>query len=273
MPVYNAKKAEDFWTQRVKGTNELAAVLSYSLPIYVNEAYSQWEIAAVLNSLPHLKGKTVLDLACGVGRVTVPLARQGSMVTAADNSEEMLRRCQMNVIRARLSRRVRWEKLNATALPYPDGSFDIVICLGLLEHLPPAHQKKAVAEIARVTKPGGVAILVINNAQSLFLQTEKRYNIKAQRKDGYFCGFIDQPAVESVLRRHGFTLQYTGSNYFQSVAKHSLRALFGNKQHDSLYRKFFEICADVDVKVAGLPGFNRSLADQFILKGEKSCQR
>jgi ubiquinone/menaquinone biosynthesis C-methylase UbiE len=273
MTTYDAKKAEKFWTQRVKGTNELAAVLSYSLPAFVNEAYSQWEIDMVLKSLPRLKGRTVLDLACGIGRVTLPLAQRGGVVIAADNSEEMLRRCRLNIAKVGLSRRVHYRKLNATSLSFPNSSFDVVTCLGLLEHLPAAEQKSVVGEIARVTKPAGIAIFVINNAESIFLQRERRYNAATQHKDGYVCRFVDKHAVELILRKHGFVLQYKGSNCFQSVAKHSLRGCFGDKKYDGLFRKFFTLCADVDAKVAESVDFNSGVADQFILRAEKSCKQ
>src|SRR5262245_32905035 len=156
MTDYSAHKAEEFWTQRLKSTNELAAVLSYNLPGYVNEAYSRWEIRTVLDCLPPLAGKRTLDLACGIGRVTVPLAERGALVEAVDNSHEMLDRCRVNVARAGFAENVNFRKVDATELAYPEESFDVVVCLGLLEHLPPEPCQKAVHEIARVTKPGGV---------------------------------------------------------------------------------------------------------------------
>jgi SAM-dependent methyltransferase len=43
----------------------------------------------------------------------------------------------------------------ATALPFADGSFDVVLCLEMLEHLPAADRAGALAEMLRVLRPGG----------------------------------------------------------------------------------------------------------------------
>src|SRR5712692_11553603 len=95
--MYDDKKAEEYWSKRVENADQLAAVLSFSLPSYINEAYSKWEVSCVLDSLVEWKDKKVLDLGCGVGRVTVPLARKGAQVAALDNSQKMLDICLENV--------------------------------------------------------------------------------------------------------------------------------------------------------------------------------
>ncbi len=51
------------------------------------------------------------------------------------------------------------EKIDITAIPYPDGSFDAILCNHVLEHVP--EDKKAMREIYRVLKPGGWAILQV----------------------------------------------------------------------------------------------------------------
>jgi SAM-dependent methyltransferase len=55
-------------------------------------------------------------------------------------------------------RRTRWlERLpgRATALPIADGAFDAVLCLEMLEHLPPDERELALREMMRVLRPGG----------------------------------------------------------------------------------------------------------------------
>jgi 2-polyprenyl-3-methyl-5-hydroxy-6-metoxy-1,4-benzoquinol methylase len=271
MVNYSASRAEDFWTRRVKGTNELAAVLSYGLPDEINEAYSHWEITSVLNCLPPLPGRLVLDLACGVGRVTVPLAEGGARVTAVDNSQEMLNRCQNNVLKAGLAQDVVVEKADATALTYPDGSFDVVICLGLLEHLPLEPCQKAVLEIARVTKPGGVAVLIINNGSSVFLGIERRYKEAEQRDDGYFCGIVDRNMILEIMANAGFNCKSVGSNMFQSIAKHLSYQFIPAIGGESVLRALFAFCTDLDLRYRDKGDLDASFADQFLIKAEKVC--
>lgn len=51
----------------------------------------------------------------------------------------------------------RIERIDATAIPFPDNSFDVVIANHVLEHIP--DYRKALSEFFRVLKPGGIAIL------------------------------------------------------------------------------------------------------------------
>jgi len=49
------------------------------------------------------------------------------------------------------------QRIDITAIPYPDDSFDAIICCHVLEHIP--DDDKALAELFRVLKPGGWAVL------------------------------------------------------------------------------------------------------------------
>lgn len=51
------------------------------------------------------------------------------------------------------------EKIDITAIPYPDDSFDAILCNHVLEHIP--DDKKAIQELYRVLKPGGWAVLQV----------------------------------------------------------------------------------------------------------------
>jgi len=53
------------------------------------------------------------------------------------------------------------------ALPFPTASFDVVLCLDVLEHLPHADQAAALAEIRRVLRPGAEALLSLPNLAHL----------------------------------------------------------------------------------------------------------
>jgi ubiquinone/menaquinone biosynthesis C-methylase UbiE len=78
---------------------------------------------------------------------------------------------------------------NATQLPYDDGQFDMVLLFGPLYHLQDKGERiKSIVEAQRVLKKGGVLLAAtISRHASLF--------------DGFWQGFIDDPAFESILRQ------------------------------------------------------------------------
>lgn len=100
-----------------------------------------------------------LDYGCGVGYVCSLLADHGYDVTGIDISEVAL-----TLARER-EPRVEFIKASGSgALPFPDDVFDLVTCLGVLEHVP--EPGPVVAELHRVARPGTMAIWVVPNARS-----------------------------------------------------------------------------------------------------------
>ena len=102
-------------------------------------------------------GGELLDVPCGFGRHSVPLARAGYRVTGVDRSESLL---------AEARRRAggeRWPKLaraDYRELPFRDASFDAALCLfSSLGYLGDAEDAKALAEIGRVLRPGARLVI------------------------------------------------------------------------------------------------------------------
>jgi ubiquinone/menaquinone biosynthesis C-methylase UbiE len=115
---------------------------------------------AVLEVLGDGPGE-VLDAGMGPGRLCEQLAMRGWTVSGVDISEQMVRHA-----RARLSdgkERLRQGTLDQ--LPFPDASFDAVTATGVLEYA--ASVPVAVRELARVLRPGGLAVLSIPNRGSM----------------------------------------------------------------------------------------------------------
>jgi demethylmenaquinone methyltransferase/2-methoxy-6-polyprenyl-1,4-benzoquinol methylase len=103
-----------------------------------------WRRATVA-ALAVRPGERVLDLAAGTAVSTVPLARAGATAVACDFS--------LGMLRAGRRRRVPLVAGDALALPFADGVFDAVtISFGLRNVADP---DAALAELARVTRPGG----------------------------------------------------------------------------------------------------------------------
>jgi 2-polyprenyl-3-methyl-5-hydroxy-6-metoxy-1,4-benzoquinol methylase len=120
------------------------------------------EIAAAFAS----RGKPViLDAGCGDAAHSIRLAKRGFSVVAVDLSEYILDKARANAAAKGLERMIRFERGNLLALPVADESYDCVLCWGVLMHVPEV--EKALSELVRVLRPGGLLILSENNMWSL----------------------------------------------------------------------------------------------------------
>lgn len=99
-------------------------------------------------------GDRVLDLGCGTGTLTEALADAGASVTAVDYSQSYV-----DHTARRLAGRAVVEQGDARSLRYADGAFDAVLASLVLDTIPEAD--RAVAEMRRVTRPGGTAAAAV----------------------------------------------------------------------------------------------------------------
>lgn len=97
----------------------------------------------------------LLDVGCASGYFTVHLARRAGQTWAVDVNEADL------AAGRRAYPGIRFQVASAAALPFPPATFDAVTMLDVLEHVPGAAQQAALAEVSRVTRPGGVLILSV----------------------------------------------------------------------------------------------------------------
>ncbi|MBI5837401.1 MAG: class I SAM-dependent methyltransferase [Candidatus Eisenbacteria bacterium] len=268
---YNLEAAARYWGgERLRGRDELAAVLSLSEPLEVNRAYHEWESTLVVETLGGVRGRRVADIACGVGRLTVPLAGAGARVLALDGAPGMLERCERHVRSKGLRGRVQFALGPAWSIPAPDNSLDGAVCVGLLEHLPPAQQARVLREIHRVLRRGGHLATVFNNPHSVLLRSPKdnKFRKGQQFPNGYYCALVDRGRLLRSLERH-FRVELTGTNTIYSVLRHVFRT-FGDRSRDAaLRRRTFRLAAELDLRFRLKGPLDELLADHTFFRAVK----
>ncbi len=102
-------------------------------------------------------GLRVADIGTGTGALLPVLAATAAEVVAIDHSAAMLARARRRCRDAGFGR-VAFHQADVLALPFADGMFDAVYCSMVLHHV--AHPLAALAELARVARPGGAVVLI-----------------------------------------------------------------------------------------------------------------
>ncbi len=120
---------------------------------------SGWELPdgptmSLVFSLGHDPRIKVYDLGCGIGRHTVFFAEQGYQVFASDISEEAVQATKQWLGKAGLSAEVKQGRI--TSIDYPDNKFNLVISFNVIYHAFRSDIVKAISEVYRVLKPGGL---------------------------------------------------------------------------------------------------------------------
>ena len=97
------------------------------------------------------RGLQVLDAACGTGNLAVIAAKHGCVVSAIDIATNLLDQARTRAAAAGLN--IAFEEADAEALPFPNDTFDLALSMFGVMFTP--QPRAALAELRRVTKPGG----------------------------------------------------------------------------------------------------------------------
>jgi len=104
--------------------------------------------------------RSVLDLGCGAGRQTWYLADNGFTVFGLDIAEAGIKMLEKVLRQKKLKADLRVGNI-FNKLPYGDNYFDAVVSVQVLQHGREAEIKKAIGEIKRVLKPGGLVFITL----------------------------------------------------------------------------------------------------------------
>lgn len=148
---------------------------------HFSEVANRVEISTILQESIPLAGVTVLDLACGTGRVTVRLLRDARTVIAADLSEESLRVLAQKIGTTEKLGLVWADTIQMRTAPQ---TIDLAVSTQLLEHIPTVQQRAEFLEgVGAALKPGGIFLLTVYYYSFL-----RRF--LGKRQEGFHAGGI-----------------------------------------------------------------------------------
>lgn len=163
-----------------------------------------------------LKGKKVLDIACGTGVLTEQFVRMGADVTAIDLTPKAVELTKKRLALYGLTAEVL--EADAQQLPFADNTFDFVCAWGCLMHMPKTEQ--AISEIYRVLKPGGKSMIMMYHSNSVHL----RYCIQLGR--GILRGKYLQYDNQSLINRYTDGAKVGGNMLARFYSKAQFKKLF-----------------------------------------------
>jgi len=177
-----------------------------------------------IDGIAGLRGRRVLDVGCGGGILTEAMAARGARVTGIDLADKPLKVAQLHLLESGLEVEYRLIAPEALAREAP-GSFDVVTCMELLEHVPePALTVQACSELVR---PGGhVFFSTLNrNLKSYLLAViGAEYVLKLLPRGTHdYAGFIKPSELAGMCRGSGLAVdRITGMTYNPFLRVYSL---------------------------------------------------
>lgn len=150
----------------------------------------------VKKEIGDIKGKKVLDLGCGLGHYSVMMLSKGADVTSFDLSFNMLKR-----LPKECKKRVQGTVVN---LPFKKNSFDMVICIEVLQYLRKNEVSRAFKEIHRIMKPKAKLVLttISGDWKEIFFLGWLRKKLK---KSPPFYQYFGKKDIRQFLKETGFS--------------------------------------------------------------------
>ena len=231
---------ESLWRDTAMADAERARDLAARLE---RRAKAEDEVAArevYLTLLDISAGERVLDVGCGSGAVTRDIARrvgERGLAVGLDPSAELLAVARGLAKEASLGDRVEFREGNALRLPFPDRSFDVVMCATVLSHVPEGDT--AIPEFDRVLRPGG-RLGVFDFRRYDDLHSFRSSPHASHRRRGFRCDSGGRPARAAPA----FALRARWHR-----GRPSARVLSSETEPRSFYASMADRSAEIAVKV------------------------
>jgi len=156
-------KLKDEWEKRSRELgNTYESVMFASFPKSINEMFHQWELEILQKNFPKKENVKVLDIGCGYGRLSLPLAKKfkTSKFYGIDISSGYIK-----LFNKSLGDRGEGKVGDLKTLPYKDDTFDYIFVVTVLMYMSDAQIKKLFSEINRVLKSDGKLVVIENDAK------------------------------------------------------------------------------------------------------------
>jgi SAM-dependent methyltransferase len=114
-------------------------------------------VALVDRHLGRLRERSVLDVGCGVGVTDRFLVDRFGSVSGVDTADALV------AAAAAANPGVAYRSYDGTRLPYDNDAFDVAFAICVLHHVDPPSWDHVVAEMGRVTSPGGLVVIFEHN--------------------------------------------------------------------------------------------------------------
>lgn len=148
------------------------------------------------------EGSKILEVATGTGKQAFAFAKRGYNVIGFDLSEDMLRVANRN----NKYKNVKFEVADATNIPFENNHFDVSCVCFALHDMPLTIAEKTMEEMARVTKPKGIIVIVDYALPKNKISRYLIYHFVRSYEGRYYSEFIKSD-IEALLRRTGIEIE------------------------------------------------------------------
>lgn len=119
-----------------------------------------------------IKGKHVMDVGCGPGRLILPFSTLAATITAVDESDWTIKTVQMLIREHKLANKVQVAQAPLVGLPFDDGVSESTYCVGVIHH-DKSRWEKIVNEMVRVTQQGRPIVVGFSSGESEVAKMEE----------------------------------------------------------------------------------------------------
>lgn len=216
------RRAQDQWGKNPCGAH-VAADLEFGTRQYFDAIedyryrhYAPWMKQVI--GFDRYPDKHLLEIGCGTGTDLLQFARGGALVTGIDLTPRSI-----EIARKRFEvygAQGRFAIGDAENLSFPDESFDVVYSFGVLHHTPDT--ARAVAEVRRVLRDGGKAVVMLYYRRSLY------YWGSVILRRGILGGHLFRESAAEIMSRYVEHTDTEGRPLVKAYSRREARRLFGD---------------------------------------------